>query len=246
MLSGLAQAMETNRDRDPKCAAVVRLLVDEGWLERGCIVFSQYYDSVRWLAGQLARELPDEAVGVYAGANRSGVMRRGAFEPRRRDDLKDDVRRGGLRLLLGTDAASEGLNLQRLGTLVNLDLPWNPSRLEQRKGRIQRIGQVRPEVDVCNLRYADSVEDRVRGLLSERLENVSRLFGQLPDTLEDVWIKVALGEIEEAKQTIDAVPDEHPFALRYHEVRRVDWESCARVLADDARRRTLSRGWASR
>ena len=243
VLSGLAQAMETNRDRDPKCAAVVRLLVDEGWLERGCIVFSQYYDSVRWLAGQLARELPDEAVGVYAGANRSGVMRRGAFEPRRRDDLKDDVRRGALRLLLGTDAASEGLNLQRLGTLVNLDLPWNPSRLEQRKGRIQRIGQVRPEVDVCNLRYADSVEDRVRGLLSERLENVSRLFGQLPDTLEDVWIKVALGEIEEAKQTIDAVPDEHPFALRYHEVRRVDWESCARVLADDARRRTLSRGW---
>ena len=43
------------------------------------------------------------------------------------------VRRGELRLLLGTDAASEGLNLQRLGTLINLDLPWNPTRLEQRK-----------------------------------------------------------------------------------------------------------------
>ena len=246
VLSGLAQAMEANRDRDPKCAAVVRLLADEDWLKRGCIVFSQYYDSVRWLADQLAHELPDEAVGVYAGADRSGVMRRGAFEPRRRDDLKEAVRRSELRLLLGTDAASEGLNLQRLGTLINLDLPWNPSRLEQRKGRIQRIGQVRPEVDVCNLRYADSVEDRVRGLLSERLENISRLFGQLPDTLEDVWIKVALGEIEEAKQTIDATPDEHPFALRYREVRRVDWESCARVLAEDARRRTLSRGWGKR
>ena len=247
VLSTLAQAMEANLDRDPKCAAVVRLLVDEGWMERGCIVFSQYYDSVWWLAGQLARELPDAAIGIYAGAGRSGVMRRGAFEPRRRDALKDGVRRGELRLLLGTDAASEGLNLQRLGALINLDLPWNPSRLEQRKGRIQRIGQVRSEVDVYNMRYANSVEDRVRRLLSERLENVSRLFGQLPDTLEDAWVRVALGEIEEAKRTIDAVPDEHPFALRYREeVRRVDWESCARVLADDARRRSLSRGWQGR
>ena len=246
VLSGLAQAMEVNRDQDPKYAAVVRLLMDEGWLEHGCIVFSQYYDSAWWLAGQLTRELPDEAIGIYAGAGRSGVMRGGAFEPRQRDALKDGVRRGDLRLLLGTDAASEGLNLQRLGTLINLDLPWNPSRLEQRKGRIQRIGQPRSEVDVYNMRYANSVEDRVRRLLSERLENISRLFGQLPDTLEDVWVRVALGEIEAAKQTINAVPEEHPFALRYREVRPVDWESCARVLADDARRRSLTRGWQGR
>ena len=246
VLSGLAQAMEVNRDQDPKYAAVVRLLMDEGWLEHGCIVFSQYYDSAWWLAGQLTRELPDEAIGIYAGAGRSGVMRGGAFEPRQRDALKDGVRRGDLRLLLGTDAASEGLNLQRLGTLINLDLPWNPSRLEQRKGRIQRIGQPRSEVDVYNMRYANSVEDRVRRLLSERLENISRLFGQLPDTLEDVWVRVALGEIKAAKQTIDAVPEEHPFALRYREVRPVDWESCARVLADDARRRSLTRGWQGR
>ena len=95
-------------------------------------------------------------------------------------------------------------------------------------------------------RVASSVEDRVRRLLSERLESISRLFGQLPDTLEDVWVRVALGEIAEAKQTIDAVPEEHPFVFRYREVRPVDWESCARVLADDARRRSLTRGWTAR
>ena len=242
----LTQALEANRELDPKLAAVRRLLVDDGWLERGCIVFSQYYDSVRWLAGRLARELPDEAIGIYAGADRSGVMRGGRFDRAPRDELKDAVRRGEVRLLLGTEAASEGLNLQRLGSLINLDLPWNPSRLEQRKGRIQRIGQVRSEVDVYNLRYAGSVEDRVHELLSERLEWISRLFGQLPDTLEDVWVQVALGQAEQARRTIDAVPRQHPFELRYREVSPVDWESCARVLDDAARTRTLARGWQER
>ena len=245
VLSRLAQAMETNRHQDPKAAAVTRLLVDDGWLERGCIVFSQYYDSVWWLANQLTRELPDETIGIYAGMNHSGAVRGGIFERRHRDSLKEAVRRGQLRLLLGTDAASEGLNLQRLGTLINLDLPWNPSRLEQRKGRIQRIGQVRPEVDVYNLRYAGSVEDRVHQLLSQRLQNISALFGQLPDTLEDVWIQVALGQLEEAKKTIDMVPEKHPFEIRYHEVKPVDWESCTQVLDDDARRQSLAQGWKS-
>ena len=150
---------------------------------------------------------------------------------------------GGFR---GSGNRRAGCFLLLAGFRANLDRPWNPSRLEQRKGRIQRIGQPRSEVDVYNMRYANSVEDRVRRLLSERLENISRLFGQLPDTLEDVWVRVALGEIEAAKQTIDAVPEEHPFALRYREVRPVDWESCARVLADDARRRSLTRGWQGR
>ena len=246
VLLRLRRALAAECGRDPKYAAVRRLLVEEDWLRRGCIVFSQYFDSVRWLAGRLSNELPDEPVGLYAGANRSGVLRGGAFTACRRDALQDAVRRGEARLLLGTDAASEGLNLQRLGALVNLDLPWNPSRLEQRKGRIQRIGQVRSEVDVCNLRYAGSVEDRVRRLLSERLENVARLFGQLPDTLEDAWVQAALGRVEDAKRTIDAVPRRPPFALRHHEVRPVDWESCARVLDADARRRALARGWDGR
>ena len=242
----LERALNANRERDPKYAAIRRLLVDERWLHRGCIVFSQYFDSVWWLAQQLTADFPDEPIGIYAGANRSGVMLRGVFERRQRDALKDAVRRSGVRLLLGTDAASEGLNLQRLGSLINLDLPWNPSRLEQRKGRIQRIGQIRPKVDVYNMRYANSVEDRVHQLLSQRLEKISHLFGQLPDTLEDVWVKVALGKVEEARQTIDAVPERHPFALRYHEVERVDWESCARVLDDDTKQRSLVRGWADR
>jgi superfamily II DNA/RNA helicase len=90
------------------------------------------------------------------------------------------VRAREIRILLGTETASEGLNLQRLGTLINLDLPWNPTRLAQRKGRIQRIGQVRDVVSIYNMRYKDSVEDRVHELLSDRLENIHRMFGAAP------------------------------------------------------------------
>lgn len=243
VLQQFQKALEANQDRDPKYAIVRRQLLESGWLELGCIIFSQYFDSVWWLAQQLSAELPTEPIGIYAGASRSGVIVNGQFARRQRDDLKADVRAGSIRLLLGTDAASEGLNLQRLGTLINLDLPWNPSRLEQRKGRIQRIGQLRDTVDIYNLRYTGSVEDRVHELLSDRLENIASLFGQLPDVLEDVWIAVALGEIERARQTIDTVPKEHPFRLRYHRIKSVDWESCAKILNGYDRRNALVQGW---
>lgn len=114
-------------------------------------------------------------IGLYAGSNRSGFWHEGKFQRCKRDVLKERVRTGDLKLLLGTDAASEGLNLQRLGTLINIDLPWNPTRLEQRKGRIQRIGQARSEIWIANLRYRDSVEDRVHQVLADRLGYIAYL-----------------------------------------------------------------------
>jgi superfamily II DNA/RNA helicase len=242
-LEELVTALAAVEDRDPKYRVVTQCLRDWGWLKLGCIVFTQYFDTAWWVANRLSRDFPEEPIGLYAGGSRSGLITNGTFATARRDAIKDRVRRGELRVLVGTDAASEGLNLQRLGTLINLDLPWNPSRLEQRKGRIQRIGQVRDSVGVYNLRYADSVEDRVHQLLGQRLQGIYQLFGQLPDILEDVWVKVALGDLERASQTIDAVPRQHPFPLRYHQLERVDWESCARVLAQEARRRYLRVGW---
>ncbi len=242
-LGRFAKALEANQSRDPKYEVVLGLLNSSGWLEQGCIVFSQFYDSIWWLANQLTSELPNEKIGIYAGANRSGIMENGLFTTTSRDSIKEKVRAHEIRLLLGTDAAAEGLNLQRLGTLINLDLPWNPSRLEQRKGRIQRIGQLRDEVDIYNMRYMASVEDRVHELLSGRLEDISKMFGQLPDILEDVWVNVAIREIEKAKQTIDAVPKRHPFELRYHKVEKVDWETCAVVLDSVDRKKHLSKGW---
>jgi hypothetical protein len=243
LLERFVQSLQANQERDPKYGYVKDALLARHWLERGCIVFSQYFDSVRWLAEQLALDIPDEPVGIYAGAGKSGIWSAGRFKAASRDEVKLLVRKGELRLLIGTDAASEGLNLQRLGTLINLDLPWNPTRLEQRKGRIQRIGQLNDAVDIYNMRYRDSVEDRVHQLLSTRLQEIHTLFGQIPDVLEDVWIDVALGEEERAEQLIKAVPTQHPFDVRYERIQKVDWESCAKVLSAAAKHEVLRQTW---
>ena len=243
LLERFVKALEANQERDPKYAVVLDCLKRQGWLDKGCIIFSQYYDSVKWLAEQLVNDLPDERIALYAGSGKSGIWQDGKFTAVGREDIKLQVARGEIRLLLGTDAASEGLNLQRLGRLVNLDLPWNPTRLEQRKGRIQRIGQLNDTVFVYNMRYRGSVEDRVHQLLSSRLQGIYTLFGQVPDVLQDVWIDVALGEVERAKQVIAAVPKQHPFQIKYQRIEKIDWESCERVLAPGAKHAALMKAW---
>jgi superfamily II DNA or RNA helicase len=243
LLEQFVAALEANKERDPKYAVVLDCLKKKNWLDLGCIIFSQYRDSIDWLSRELSRDFPDEPIALYSGPTTSGIMQSGKWTPATRESIKAKVKTGELRLLLGTDAASEGLNLQRLATLINLDLPWNPTRLEQRKGRIQRIGQLHDTVKIYNLRYKDSVEDRVHELLSSRLNDIYSLFGQIPDVLEDVWVNIALGEKEEAKRIIDALPKDHPFEIRYSKVEKVDWESCATVLSAEEKRRVLEKGW---
>ena len=88
------------------------------------------------------------------------------------------------------------------------------------------------------------IEDRVHELLSSRLADIYGLFGQIPDVLEDAWIAVALGEKERAQQIIDALPEKHPFEIRYADkVEKVDWETYREVLDAGEKRRVLSEGW---
>jgi hypothetical protein len=239
-------------NNDPKLDALIGYLLGtqpgtyRNWIDLGCILFSQYYDTVRWVGDELSRHTGFEGVdiGLYAGSNRSGFWREGKFQRCDRNILKGRVRSGDMKLLLGTDAASEGLNLQRLGTLINIDLPWNPTRLEQRKGRIQRIGQARSEIWIANLRYRDSVEDRVHQVLADRLEAIHGLFGQIPDTLEDVWVQVALKDEQAANQLIDrTTATRNPFDVKYSRVEDADWETSPLVLDPMSVKEQLSIGW---
>ena len=184
-------------------------------------------------------------MGLYAGGDKSGVFLNGAFTKMEKNEIKRRVRDGGLKLLVGTDAASEGLNLQRLSTLINIDLPWNPTRLEQRKGRIQRIGQAADRILIYNMRYKDSVENVVHRKLSGRMKEIHDIFGQIPEVLEDVWVLVANHEEEKARQRIDAVARRSAFQIKYED--RIppsgDWERCEVVLSHRDKIAELSRGW---
>lgn len=244
MLLKYVKALEINEAIDPKYEKVVELLEDWKWLEKGCIIFSQYFDTASWVARKLSSHFSNEPIGLYAGGEKSGVFLDESFTKKDKEDLKLAVKNRELKILVGTDSASEGLNLQTLGTLINLDLPWNPTRLEQRKGRIQRIGQVNDEVYLYNLRYKDSVEDRVHSLLSERFKSIHSVFGQLPDVLEDVWVDIALQNEEKAKQRLNEVPEKHPFENRYNnKVDIIDWDSCSKVLDKKEMRKYFEQGW---
>jgi hypothetical protein len=251
-LQRIRELLRQGGNRDPKLESVLGYLLGqrqdaEGrWADLGCILFSQYYDTVRWFGAEIAKNesFASLDIGLYAGSNRSGFWRAGVFQRCDRETLKKRVRLGEIKILFGTDAASEGLNLQRLGTLINIDLPWNPTRLEQRKGRIQRIGQLREDVWIANLRYLGSVEDRVHNLLSSRLEAIHKLFGQIPDTLKDVWVQIAENDESKARELIDRTTiTQNPFDIKYSKVEDAKWESCSTVLNSFSTSELLRRPW---
>jgi superfamily II DNA or RNA helicase len=251
-LERLVKLLEVHQEKDPKYDLLKRILmadyIVEPWINRGCIVFSQYFDTIKWVCDRFAKEFPEVTFGLYAGSEKSGIYEKGFYHRSSKEEIKKKVRQKELKLLFGTDAASEGLNLQSLGTLINLDLPWNPTRLEQRKGRIQRIGQEREEVFIYNMRYKDSVEDRVHSLLAHRLRSIQDLFGQIPDTLEDVWVEVAMRKMENAEKIIEdfSEDDLHPFYNKYQNqenVKPINWEDCSIVLDNYEKRKHLAKGW---
>lgn len=252
LLERFVKILELHQEKDPKYELLKKILtetfISEPWINSGCIVFSQYFDTIKWICDKFARDFPNITFGLYAGSDKSGIYKGGLYQRKSKEEIKKGVRNKELKLLFGTDAASEGLNLQALGTLINLDLPWNPTRLEQRKGRIQRIGQEREEVLIYNMRYKGSVEDRVHSLLANRLKNIQDLFGQIPDTLEDVWVEVALKKISDADKIISdfSKTDVHPFYNKYQNqenVKPISWEDCSLVLDNYEKRKYLSKGW---
>lgn len=231
---------------DPKLEAVLYFLKDKKWLEHGCIVFSQYYDTSFWVAKSLTQALPNEKIALYAGAGKSGLFFAGEWRSIEREEIKRAVRDHLIRLVVATDAACEGLNLQTLGTLINMDLPWNPSRLEQRIGRIKRFGQKRQRVDMLNLVYQDTIDEKVYRVLSQRMKDRYNLFGSLPDTIEDEWIEDIENLDAYFSQFTQKKKQANAFDLRYANTVQPtgpSWELCETVLSRRDIIERLSEGW---
>lgn len=248
-LHDLIRALEEvqSQGEDPKLRALKHYLVKENWVEHGCIIFSQYFDTAAWVAENLAALYPEQLVGLYAGADKSALFRGPEDRTRqKRDTLKKMVEDQSIRIMVATDAACEGLNLQRLGTLINVDLPWNPTRLEQRIGRIKRFGQTRPVVDMLNLVYQDTVDETIYERLSDRMRDRFDLFGSLPDTIEDTWIENIETLDEKLDEYIEAQKRVNGFDIRYNtnlDADEDEWRNCAEVLSRRSIDTLMRQGW---
>lgn len=160
---------------------------DAAGRQRKMIIFSEHRDTLNYLYQRIAGVLgnPDAIITIHGGTHRDERRRLQAL-------FRSDP---DVRVLVATDAAGEGVNLQNANLMVNYDLPWNPNRLEQRFGRIHRIGQT----EVChlwNLVAKETREGEVYHRLLKKLEVESAaLKGRVFDILGEVFEGTSLKEL---------------------------------------------------
>lgn len=158
----------------------LRALIEEHTLERGgrrrkLIIFTEHRDTLNYLQQQISVLLgnPNAVLAIHGGVSRK-ERRRVTMEFTHNDEAQ---------FLIATDAAGEGLNLQAAHLMVNYDLPWNPNRLEQRFGRVHRIGQQ----EVCqlwNLVASNTREGDVYLTLLKKIDEMSKAYsGKVFDVL---------------------------------------------------------------
>ncbi|MFG2761299.1 helicase-related protein [Streptomyces wuyuanensis] len=163
------------------------LVTDANGRPRKLIIFTEHRDTLQYLQGKIGSLLgkPDAVKAMHGGVRRA----------ERRQITEEFTRNRDVQILLATDAAGEGLNLQAAHLMVNYDLPWNPNRIEQRFGRIHRIGQE----EVCrlwNLVASNTREGEVFTRLLEKLDQMRETYGgKVFDVLGEAFAEAPLRDL---------------------------------------------------
>ncbi|MBM3575824.1 MAG: DEAD/DEAH box helicase, partial [Alphaproteobacteria bacterium] len=135
------------------------------------IIFSSFKPTLNYLSQRLKNEnIPSLILHGSVSESREKILSR----------FKSD---GALRVLLSSEVGSEGVDLQFCWVVVNYDLPWNPMRLEQRIGRVDRLGQTKKKVIILNLVYDGTIDDRIYHRLYKRLGIGERALGEFEAVL---------------------------------------------------------------
>lgn len=154
------------------------------WNRSRVLIFTEYDDTKRYLVGQL-----ESALSKTDMADRRIEIFHGPTPVQKREDIKQafnaDPAKHPVRILVATDAAREGLNLQaHCNQLFHFDVPWNPSRMEQRNGRIDRKLQPEPEVFCHYFVYQQRPEDRILQVLVRKTETIKAELGSLSQVID--------------------------------------------------------------
>ena len=189
---------------DSKFARLSRDLDEARGAGHSTIVFTQFADTLEDLRNRLVGNYRSQLACFTGGGGQVFREAEGWVDIAKRD-LVDAIRSGRVTVLLATDAASEGLNLQACSWLINYDLPWNPMRVEQRIGRIDRLGQARDVVHVRSYFIPNTVEESVYRALADRIDDFRDLLGDL---------QPILGATERAFQAIFRAPRTERHAVQ--------------------------------
>ena len=203
------------------------LMVDKDGNRRKLIIFTEPKDTLYYLLDKVRTRIgrPESVDVIHGSMNRQ----------ERRKVIERFMQDRDLTVLIANDAAGEGVNLQRAHLMVNYDLPWNPNKIEQRFGRIHRIGQT----EVChlwNIVAADTREGKVYGRLLEKLETAREaLGGRVYDVLGELFEGIAL-----KKLLFDAIQYGEQDKVREQLFNKVDNAVDQEHLLDLLNRRALT------
>jgi len=182
-LAQQAQAIE-GTDTEIKLSKLKDLLHKEGFFdhpEKRLLIFTEFRDTLDYLIEKL------KAWGFRVGCIHGGMKPGSRDDPGTRLFSEQQFREGTIQVLVATEAAGEGINLQVCNILFNYDIPWNPNRLEQRMGRIHRYGQ-RKDCLIFNFVATNTIEGRVLQRLLEKLQEIR-------DALDDDAVFNVVGEL---------------------------------------------------
>ena len=187
-LKVLVQAAE-GVQRETKIEKILSLL-DDSFADRTVLFFTEYKATQALLMTELIRKFGDDCVTFINGdaaidgvVDSRGQTRRLVIS---REQAASRFNTGAVRFLVSTEAAGEGIDLQgNCHTLIHVDLPWNPMRLHQRVGRLNRYGQTQV-VDVVSLRNPDTVESRIWEKLTTKLDRITAAMQQVMAEPEDL------------------------------------------------------------
>jgi ERCC4-related helicase len=245
LLEGMLDLARQYRHRvDGKTARLIEwirknLLDGKKWQPRRVIVFTEYGDTMRYLQRTLGQAFEDTQLGDERIAVFHGGMGDAAREELQ-EAFNGDPAEHPVRILIATDAAREGLNLQNhCADLFHFDVPWNPARMEQRNGRIDRTLQPAKEVRCHYFVYPERAEDAVLDRLVVKVDTIQRELGSLGEvimvriekTLERGIDSATWQEIEEAEK----LPEQAETTRQELESQRADVKALKRDI-DEARR----------
>jgi superfamily II DNA or RNA helicase len=235
-LFDMAQTLFSKNQEEKKFQQLQDLLKSNGVLENGekLVIFTEHKDTLIYLEERLTKSGGYKVATIHGGKN---VDER--REAQRAFASKDT------QILIATDAAGEGINLQFCRLLINWDIPWNPNRLEQRMGRIHRYGQ-KQDVIVFNMVANNTKEGKVLERLLTKLDIIresmgdDRVYDVIQDVLENVKLDQIINSVFNGQETdLDTFlsQDTEVLKLRFAEKIREQKETLAHSKVDfkDAR-----------